>query len=353
MRLRATLRAMEQQGGSCEAEPLKRLRETVRAGRQVDAAACLEHLLRLGLQEDGVELARSLRRDVANPTELDVLIHALSPHAEKAQRRRIAGWQTDTRRCHARLWFRKSGPVLPFDEGDIHALLLLALRLSGFRPALDLGKRPRPLLGPLLPLPAGVGGEAEPVDLVLAQDPTLPSTERIDLLNRHLPSGLAVIRWEPLASFASPLHEVAERSRWIWTPADVDRAELQDALARFLEAESWPWERVPGKGAGGLDLRRVVSDLRWDGEALRFATAMGETLGLNPAKALGAILGSGPSMPGGLCREAVELRADPRAGGEDRYLPKLRNMYEDAVLLGGGSNVVLVDEDDDEPLRLG
>jgi len=49
----------------------------------------------------------------------------------------------------------------------------------------------------------------------------------------------------------------------------------------------------------------------------------------------------------------VDLKPDARVGQAERFEPKLKNMYEDAVLLGGGSNIVLVDEDDDEPIQLG
>jgi hypothetical protein len=64
-------------------------------------------------------------------------------------------------------------------------------------------------------------------------------------------------------------------------------------------------------------------------------------------------LGANPADVTGLTRETLELRPDARLGQADRFTSKLKNIYEDAVLLGGGSNITLVDDDDDEPLHLG
>ncbi len=49
----------------------------------------------------------------------------------------------------------------------------------------------------------------------------------------------------------------------------------------------------------------------------------------------------------------MELGEDPRLLQADRFQPKLHNMYEDAVLLGAEGNIRIVDEDDEEPIRLG
>ena len=80
---------------------------------------------------------------------------------------------------------------------------------------------------------------------------------------------------------------------------------------------------------------------------------MGIYMGLNPLTALGALLDLPPTAIAGLQRTSIDLRPDARLAQADRFAPKLKNMYEDAVLLAGGSNITLVDEDDDEPLLLG
>ena len=128
---------------------------------------------------------------------------------------------------------------------------------------------------------------------------------------------------------------------------------MEARVTTFLEASTWPWERGPAKAETPLDLRMVIPGMRWTDEGLHFDTCMGPHQAVNPLKLLGAVLGVEPSAITGLVRTGVDFDPDPRLGQADRFEPKLKNMYEDAVLLGGGSNIVLVDEDDDEPTILG
>jgi hypothetical protein len=93
--------------------------------------------------------------------------------------------------------------------------------------------------------------------------------------------------------------------------------------------------------------------MHWEDSLLGFATRMGVHQAINPLKLLGAILGVEVTRIVGLVRTGVDLEPDPRLGQAERFQPKLKNMYEDAVLLAGGSNIILVDEDDDEPIHLG
>ena len=97
----------------------------------------------------------------------------------------------------------------------------------------------------------------------------------------------------------------------------------------------------------------MLGDFSWAGSDLAFTSDLRQAPALNPAKVLAAVTGLDPAAIVGVGRTGVDLAEDPRLAQGDRYQPKLRNMYEDAVLLTGGSNVVLVDEDDEEPLRLG
>jgi hypothetical protein len=148
---------------------------------------------------------------------------------------------------------------------------------------------------------------------------------------------------------------VAERAlqaHYRWTPPPERRAEVQARGEAFLASETWPWVRE-GKAEGLVDLRRFLLDLAWEGNCLRFRTALGAQAALNPLKALGGLLGWEPRDIRGLLREVIDLAPDPRLAQAERFETKLRNLYEDAVPLSGGSNITLVDEDDDEPIHLG
>jgi radical SAM-linked protein len=247
----------------------------------------------------------------------------------------------------------KEEGALGFDDGDIHAIFLQAFRFEGLSLVLDLGKRPRPLLSVGVPLPAGVGGRAETMDAVLKREPVEEPASLMARLNRRLPDGLRIQRWDTLPGYASAVGDLALAAHWRWDIKQECRLQLEGKVSAFLDASRWPWDRGTSKSEEPLDLRTLITKMDWDGGALCFSTRMGAFQAINPLKMLGAILDLDPAALAGLVRTGVDLKSDTRVDQADRFEPKLKNMYEDAVLLGGGSNIVLVDEDDDEPILLG
>jgi hypothetical protein len=171
-------------------------------------------------------------------------------------------------------------------------------------------------------------------------------------LNHRLPSGLRIYQWDCLPVYASPVSERARLSLWRWEVPPGRQAEIRAGASTFIDAENWPWERGPLK-QDVADLRAIIAEMHWEGDALVFATHMGVFQAINPLKMLGAIFDLDPASMTGLVRVNVDLKPDARLGQAERFEPKLKNMYEDAVLLGGGSNITLVEEDDDEPIHLG
>jgi len=351
--LKAALQAMEAAGPSLEAPCLLDLRTALSGSISLDFEALLRAIEAGGMVEEAFEVIRTLHRELPKQPAVEALALRLGALALKAQQRRTARWQLDTRRTLIRITYEKASGVLDFDDGDLHALFLHACRLEGLQLALDLGKRPRPLLSASLPLPVGVGGLAESMDAVLKQEPMDEPAPLMARLNRRLPEGLRVHQWDPLPGYASPLAELALRSRWRWAVPATLRRQIERGITTFLATEARPWDRGGAKADAPLDLKAIVTDLRWEGEDLHFATAMGALHAINPLKLLDAMLDPGSPTLAGLVRTGVDLKPDLRLLQGDRFVPKLKNMYEDAVMLEGGSNITLVEEDDDEPLRLG
>jgi hypothetical protein len=151
--------------------------------------------------------------------------------------------------------------------------------------------------------------------------------------------------------------ERVEAFHWSWRCPSQEREAARERTEAFLAAAAWLWEKggkVDGrKQAKQLDLRPLVAELRWEGDVLFSTSRPAEAEALNPLKWHAAILGLVPEALRGLTRVSTDLKPDPRLAKAERFEPKLKNMYEDAVLLAGGSNITLVDEDDDEPIRLG
>ncbi|WLT33307.1 TIGR03936 family radical SAM-associated protein [Geothrix sp. PMB-07] len=352
-RLQAALQDMEDRGPSLEPKPLQRLRAVLEDSHAVDSESICAELQAAELVEEAVDLLRTFRRGSFDKNLMENFDALLSPLAAKARQRRSARWQLDTRRTRLRLQFSKLQEAIGFDDGDLHAIFLQAFRLEGMRLALDLAKRPRPLLSLGLSLQSGVSGAAENLDVVLKQDPQGDPATLTERLNHRLPEGLRIHRWDELPTCASDLLDLALRAHWRWPVPASQRLAVESALAGFLQAETWPWEREASKASASMDLRAFLLEVRWEEGALCFSTPLGAWQALNPLKALSAVLGLDFADIQGLMRTGFDLKPDPRLAQAERFEPKLKNMYEDAVLLGGGSNIILIDEDDEEPTRLG
>lgn len=351
--LQAVLREMEERGPSREPACLQALRALAAEPPSPDLDVAFEAVLIDQLAEEAGELLRTLRREAGSWAWMASFASRLAPLAAKAQQERSTRWQLDTQRVHIRYCYAKDDGALGFDDGDLHAIFLHAFRLEGLGLLLDLGKRPRPLLTVGLPLPVGVAARAEFMDAVLRREPKEPPADLLARLNHRLPAGLCIHQWAALPGYASPVSDLAVRSHWRWAVPLELQALATERASCFLEASHWPWDRGTLHPGGPLDLRQVVSAMAWEHSTLCFTTRMKEHAALNPLKMLGAILGVEAAGIVGLVRTGMDLKPDPRLGQADLFQPKLKNMYEDAVLLDGGSNIVLVDEDDDEPLRLG
>lgn len=336
--LAAALKAAE------AAAPPRLLPPIAALAQATDPGSALEAIEEAGLAEEALDWVRAHRREDA------ALRARLAPLADKAKARRAARVHLDSDRVLARARYAKDGASRLFSAADLHSLFSEVLRWEGLPLELDLGKRPRPLLTCAPPLPSGAAGDAEWLEVQLrrgaADEPGL-----LARLNLRLPAGLSLLDWNEQPAWASPVADLCEAAQWRW-PSDDPAASTR--VAAFLAAEHFFLDKV-GKIEGQkqdkrMDLRPLVLGMDWDGGALAFRTDLRAAPALNPMKLLGAILDRAPESITGLRRTGFTMAEDPRLKKGDRYTAKLKNMYEDAVLLGAASNITLVDEDDDEPL---
>lgn len=301
------------------------------------------------LLEEALEWARSPRGDSTGKAAWKA---KLEPLAAQAKAKRAARVHLDSHRVTARARYAKDGAALGFGPVELQQLFGEVLRLEGLPLELDLGKRPRPLLSCAPPLPFQVSGEAEWLEIPLKR--SAEADDLLDRLNHRLPKGLQLLSWEEVPAWATPVAELCETAQWSW-PCDDPDAEAK--IATFLASESFFLDK-PGKVEGQkqekrVDLRPAVLEMALENGTLRFSTALTVNAALSPLKLLGAILGRAPESIAGLRRLGFSMIEDPRLKQGDRYTAKLKNMYEDAVLLGAGSNITMVDEDDDDPLVIG
>jgi hypothetical protein len=229
-----------------------------------------------------------------------------------------------------------------------------ALMEAGLPLSVGLEKSLRPALHLGHPLPPLVEGRSEWADASLRRPAPAPPAELPALINRSAPEGLAILECLQVPNYASPVAELCRAAHWRWTCPEPESASARARMDAFISAERFEIEKT-GKVAGQkapkrVDIRPLLEDCRWSGAALLFRTRIAPGEAANPRKLLAAILGLDAKD---LVRTSVELGEDPRLAQADRFQPKLHNMYEDAVLLGAQGNIRIVDEDDEEPIRLG
>jgi hypothetical protein len=281
----------------------------------------------------------------------------LKEAAGRSRTRRMSLWQVDPHRRTLRLRFEVLRPACGLNPPALVASLARLLMDAGLPVAMGLEKNPRPAVQVGHPLPLDVEGWREWADAVLQEGPGLPLEALPAHLNGFAPEGLRVLQCALVPNFASPVSDLCRQGHWQWPCPEALLEHARERVAAFETATCFEVER-PGKVEGQkiakrVDIRALLGGLAWDGPRLGFETRIGPGQAANPRKLLAGILGVAPEDIQGLARTEVDLRPDPRLLHAEKFTPKLHNMFEDAVLLNSGSNIRIVEEDDEDPLILG
>ena len=273
---------------------------------------------------------------------------------EQSRSRRMSRWQTDPERTTLRLRFSVRTPASAQHPAGLLGLLAGTLMAAGLPVAVGLEKTLRPAIHLGHPLPPLVEGCSEWADVVLLAAPGTPLPELPALVNARAPRGLELLECVQVPNYASPVASLCQAANWRWRCPEPWLDAARERMGHFLEAGRFEVEKtgkIAGqKGTRRIDIRPLLEDLRWSGAGLLFRTRIAPGEAANPRKLLAAVLGMEVRD---LVRLSLELGEDPRLLQADRFQPKLHNMYEDAVLLGAEGNIRIVEEDDEEPIRLG
>ncbi len=195
-------------------------------------------------------------------------------------------WQIWRQQAAAKCWYRiefeKTGDMVFLGHLDFQRQLHLALRRSGLPAAYSKGYHPHPLLkfGP--PLPVGVVGLRECLDIALERQ--VPGW--IEEMNRTLPSGLRILRDAVVGGQTPPsIDQIVTRMDYrVVLPGSDEGGPAVEAVAAavdaFLAADKWLYVRKRPKGDIELDARKMVSVCEFgasnitaagEGPALRFS----------------------------------------------------------------------------------
>jgi len=116
-----------------------------------------------------------------------------------------------------------------------------------------------PQLALAAPLPVGATAEGELMDVFLAS--AVEPRQFHERLARQTPPGLTIERVDEAPLTLPSLQSLVQE--WTWRaqfPRDTDLVALRDAVARFLERDSFPWEQRREKEVKRYDLRALVID---------------------------------------------------------------------------------------------
>jgi len=256
-----------------------------------------------------------------------------------------------------RLRFAVLGQMASCHPPALLSALTAVFQNAGIPLAMGEEKRPRPIAQLAYPLPQGTEGLEEWADITLASGIAHSMDELIGLLKPHCPPGLEMLGIEQIPLHASPISELCETAHWTWFCPPQMLQGATKKIEEFANSENFQISKV-GKVDGekhekSIEVRHLVLDLGWESDALCFSTKIVQGQALNPQKILAGIMGLEPSALGKFQRRRLGFKQDPRLGRHDKYATKLRNLYEDAVLLESGPVVNVYSDDEDDVLYLG
>jgi len=280
----------------------------------------------------------------------------METEAARSRERRLHRWQFDPGRRTLRLRMAVARPACLLHPPALQAALAQALLEAGIPLAMGLEKTPRPMVRLGHPLPSGIEGRSEWADAVLREPSAMSFGQLLERINGHCPDGLRILSLEGIPNHASPVLDLCRKARWTWICPQELRAYAKERFTHFEAAASYGIAKQ-GKVAGQkqvkrIEVRQLVQEMAWEEDCFNFTTGLSAGEALNPVKLLAGILELETTAIQGLTRLSVELAEDPRLALAERYEPKLHNIFEDAVLLESGSNIQLIEDDEEAPIVL-
>jgi radical SAM family uncharacterized protein/radical SAM-linked protein len=156
--------------------------------------------------------------------------------------------------CRLRIGFAKTGSLALISHLDLLRLLERALRRTGLPVSFTGGFHPLPRLQVALPLPLGVEGTGEWLDLEFTEvvDPAAVRSR----LQAELPPGLRLLSAAVVPSFGPSLSQELAAAEWHFSlrseatpsPSPPGRAEWQRAIDRVLASTTLLWHDTDKKG---------------------------------------------------------------------------------------------------------
>jgi len=160
-----------------------------------------------------------------------------------------------------RLRFSKGARLKYISHLDLIRLWHRAFRRAGLELAYSEGFNPHPRIHIAAPLPLGVTGESELMDVVFAKE-YMPQSVGLSV-NAQLPPGIKIEQVMQVALTVSSLQGQVRRAIYrVEIPEnDASRQKIESLIAVLLSRESLPWAIQREEKVRNIDLRKQISDI--------------------------------------------------------------------------------------------
>lgn len=164
-----------------------------------------------------------------------------------------------------RVTFSRGEEVKYITHLDLMRLWERALRRAGVDLTYSEGFTPHARLSLGAPLAVGVTSSGELLDVFLNSRTDL--RRFLEDVSQQLPAGVEILGVEEVGlGLPSLQSEVRWSDYEVELPLDRDVAAVEEAVRRFLAAESIPWEHLRDKEVRRYDIRALVYDIHIDGK---------------------------------------------------------------------------------------
>ena len=161
-----------------------------------------------------------------------------------------------------RLTFNVDGPLRWIGHLDLVRTWERVIRRSGLVLAYSKGFTPHPRIALAAPLPVGISGQNELMDIWLEND-ILPEQAQIEL-NTVVAPGLNVQSMKLVSLDLPPMQSLLKTATYeiLFDKNDLNEQEVNTSIHELLEKNTLNWEEVRGEKKRIYDLRATVIDLQ-------------------------------------------------------------------------------------------
>ncbi len=197
-------------------------------------------------------------------------------------------------RLVVRLRFSKEGPARYLSGLELQSIWARVLRRAGMPVAYSRGFHPQPRLSFSPALPVGTESDAEFVEAEFSLP--VPLENVLGFVPPHLPAGIRLLdarRVPPLGPFISDFDLVCEYrvspEPGCTFPPGINPESGEAARTLFLSSETVPLVSEKDGKRSEIDLRKLVSDFKMNGDELSITIVHGTGKGVRPLDAASAL----------------------------------------------------------------